>query len=224
MSVYNGRPIGCENFIQVVKWNKHFNLQYRDLYQKFWILISWVGICIKSYYNWLITHQPLVDLYWGLQRCTCDCHMIGHNSYELLMNFTSKLRSRLSHSSLTIYFITVDDGSGTIPCCRWRQSEESVDNGQEQLNLGQLVTVQGKISVFREQRQLTVDLICIHFYGYPSDTSTWVQRFVQDCTLDTRCTWTCIISITKHPLKLFHYRNPFPPVSANWHFYRFYSV
>ena len=29
-------------------------------------------------------------------------------------------------------------------------------------NLGQLVTVQGKISVFREQRQLTVDLICIH--------------------------------------------------------------
>ena len=91
--------------------------------------------------------------------------MIGHNSYELLMNFTSKLRSRLSHSSLTIYFITVDDGSGTIPCCRWRQSEESVDNGQEQLNLGQLVTVQGKISVFREQRQLTVDLICIHFYG-----------------------------------------------------------
>lgn len=53
----------------------------------------------------------------------------------------------------------VDDGSGTIPCCRWRQSEESVDNGQEQLNLGQLVTVQGKISVFREQRQLTVDLI-----------------------------------------------------------------
>ena len=165
MSVYNGRPIGCENFIEVVKWNKHFNLQYRDLYQKFWILISWVGVCIKSYYNWLITHQPLVDLYWGLQRCTCDCHMIGHNSYELLMNFTSKLWSRLSHSSLTIYFITVDDGSGTIPCCRWRQSEESVDNGQEQLNLGQLVTVQGKISVFREQRQLTVDLICIHFYG-----------------------------------------------------------
>jgi len=53
----------------------------------------------------------------------------------------------------------VDDGSGMIPCCRWRQSDESVDNGQEQLNLGQLVTVQGKISVFREQRQLTVDLI-----------------------------------------------------------------
>ena len=52
-----------------------------------------------------------------------------------------------------------------MPCCRWRQSDESVDNGQEQLNLGQLVTVQGKISVFREQRQLTVDLICIHFYG-----------------------------------------------------------
>lgn len=52
-----------------------------------------------------------------------------------------------------------------MPCCRWRQSDESVDNGQGLLNLGQLVTVQGKISVFREQRQLTVDLICIHFYG-----------------------------------------------------------
>ena len=34
---------------------------------------------------------------------------------------------------------------------------------RELYNLGQLVTVQGKISTFREQRQLTVDFICIHF-------------------------------------------------------------
>lgn len=53
----------------------------------------------------------------------------------------------------------VDDGSGTIACCRWNQSDQSMDSGRELLKLGQLVTVQGKISVFREQRQLTVDLI-----------------------------------------------------------------
>jgi len=53
----------------------------------------------------------------------------------------------------------VDDGSGTIPCCRWHSSDHSSDSAVGKFSLGQLVTVQGKISVFREQRQLTVDLI-----------------------------------------------------------------
>lgn len=53
----------------------------------------------------------------------------------------------------------VDDGSGTISCCKWHSLDLNAGRGQESYDLGQLVTVQGKISVFREQRQLTVDLI-----------------------------------------------------------------
>lgn len=56
----------------------------------------------------------------------------------------------------------VDDGSGTISCCKWHSQDLST--GQEYYDLGQLVTVQGKISVFREQRQLTIDLICIQTF------------------------------------------------------------
>lgn len=56
----------------------------------------------------------------------------------------------------------VDDGSGTISCCKWHSQDLST--GQESYDLGQLVTVQGKISVFREQRQLTIDLICIQTF------------------------------------------------------------
>lgn len=58
------------------------------------------------------------------------------------------------------YFFLVDDGSATIACCCWHSSDPSEDR-RESYDLGQLVTVQGKISVFREQRQLTVDQICI---------------------------------------------------------------
>lgn len=58
----------------------------------------------------------------------------------------------------------VDDGSGTISCCKWHSLDLNTGRGQESYDLGQLVTVQGKISVFREQRQLTVDLICIQTF------------------------------------------------------------
>ena len=57
-------------------------------------------------------------------------------------------------------FYPVDDGSGTIGCCCWHSSDPNEER-RELYDLGQLVTVQGKISVFREQRQLTVDQICI---------------------------------------------------------------
>ena len=43
------------------------------------------------------------------------------------------------------------------------QLHQTCSGNRELYNLGQLVTVQGKISTFREQRQLTVDFICIHF-------------------------------------------------------------
>ena len=58
------------------------------------------------------------------------------------------------------YLCLVDDGSGTIACCWWH-SEDLSEDRRELYNLGQLVTVKGKISVFREQRQLTVDQIYI---------------------------------------------------------------
>ncbi|XP_068681412.1 CST complex subunit STN1-like [Montipora foliosa] len=73
---------------------------------------------------------------------------------------------------LTIY--GVDDGSGTLQCCRWHQPDGSMDNEREVLNLGQLVTVQGKISVYREQQQLTVDLI--HAESDPNtETLLWLE-------------------------------------------------
>ncbi|CAH3188410.1 unnamed protein product [Porites evermanni] len=57
----------------------------------------------------------------------------------------------------------VDDGSGTILCCKWHPAasdlKSTCSGNRELYNLGQLVTVQGKISTFREQRQLTVDFI-----------------------------------------------------------------
>lgn len=95
--------------------------------------------------------------------------MKGSKGNEKYINFMCT--SYFSHNLLKAFcywwcwlflLLIVDDGSGTIACCRWHQSDRSVDNGKELYNLGQLVTVQGKISVFREQRQLTVDLICIH--------------------------------------------------------------
>lgn len=71
----------------------------------------------------------------------------------------------------------VDDGSGTIACCCWHSSDPNEDR-RESYNLGQLVTVQGKISVFREQRQLTVDQI------YPeSDLNTEVLFWLEAVNL-----------------------------------------
>ena len=75
--------------------------------------------------------------------------------------------------------LVVDDGSGTIACCKWHSSDPNVDRRQESYNLGQLVTVQGKISVFREQRQLTVDLICIQELYVKSISSSPVEPILK---------------------------------------------
>ena len=74
---------------------------------------------------------------------------------------------------ILINFYLVDDGSGTIACCWWESAEK--DRG-ELCNLGQLVTVQGTITVFREQRQLTVDKICIQTHWHS-------ERCVADANL-----------------------------------------
>ncbi|KAJ7379998.1 CST complex subunit STN1 [Desmophyllum pertusum] len=89
----------------------------------------------------------------------------------------------------------VDDGSGTISCCRWHSSDPSVNRTRELYNLGQLVTVQGKISVFREQRQLAVDLI------YPeSDLNTEVLFWLEAVNLSNTV-----------------YREPFTPSLKDFH-------
>ena len=54
----------------------------------------------------------------------------------------------------------MDDGTGTVPCCYWRQAN-TTDEDRLLYEHGQLVTIQGKISTFREQRQVTVSLIRI---------------------------------------------------------------
>lgn len=53
----------------------------------------------------------------------------------------------------------VDDGTAVIACCQWRK----VDDSDENLfipKLGQLISVFGKVSEFREEKQLTVSSIC----------------------------------------------------------------
>ena len=56
----------------------------------------------------------------------------------------------------------MDDGTGICSCCYWlRGDEEEEDNDTVKLKLGQLVTVRGKITVYRGQRQLTAAAVCI---------------------------------------------------------------
>lgn len=80
------------------------------------------------------------------------CSLLFQNPFHCKLQF-----------NVVYHFYSVDDGSGTIACCCWHSSDPNEDR-RESFNLGQLVTVQGKISVFREQRQLTVDQICIQAY------------------------------------------------------------
>ena len=54
----------------------------------------------------------------------------------------------------------VDDASGVVPCCQWRKTEGS-DLGLVIPRLGQLVSVYGRMSEFRGERQIKVLLIGI---------------------------------------------------------------
>ncbi|EDO46763.1 predicted protein [Nematostella vectensis] len=53
--------------------------------------------------------------------------------------------------------LPVDDGSGSIDCCQWQKDDP--DEDRITLELGELICVQGKITAFREKRQITVDFI-----------------------------------------------------------------
>jgi len=56
--------------------------------------------------------------------------------------------------------IQVDDGSGVISCCQWRKVVDS-DEGMVIPKLGQLVSVFGRVSEYREERQIKVNAITI---------------------------------------------------------------
>ncbi|KAI9090816.1 hypothetical protein DFS34DRAFT_597439 [Phlyctochytrium arcticum] len=51
----------------------------------------------------------------------------------------------------------VDDGTGYISCISWFSDEEQKLSQRETIDLGSLVTVYGRISVFRDVRQISVN-------------------------------------------------------------------
>lgn len=53
---------------------------------------------------------------------------------------------------------TVDDGTGTIQCCHWRPVEGS-EQGMVVPELGNLVSVFGKLSEYNGRRQIRVSNI-----------------------------------------------------------------
>ncbi len=60
-----------------------------------------------------------------------------------------------------MFKFTVDDGTGVISCTQWRVTEDS-DEGLTLPTLGGLVSVWGKLSEFRSERQLTVTNMVQH--------------------------------------------------------------
>ncbi|XP_062503326.1 CST complex subunit STN1-like [Corticium candelabrum] len=66
---------------------------------------------------------------------------------------------RLHGKSRNVVF-EVDDGTGVISCCLWRHEKDS-DDDVPKFGLGQLVTVQGRITLYRGSRQITV--AAVHF-------------------------------------------------------------
>lgn len=89
---------------------------------------------------------------------------LNHDPFPTIHHSKMRLFSLIFFSLFFMMNCVVDDGSGTISCCKWHSLDLNAGRGQESYDLGQLVTVQGKISVFREQRQLTVDLIYIQTF------------------------------------------------------------
>ena len=57
---------------------------------------------------------------------------------------------------------TVDDGTGVITCCKWKKQPED-DEKYTSITLGLLVKVDGKIKIFREERQINVEMMSILF-------------------------------------------------------------
>lgn len=52
-------------------------------------------------------------------------------------------------------YTLVDDGTGVLPCCQWRKNEDS-EEGLFVPRLGQLVSIFGRLSEYRNEKQLTI--------------------------------------------------------------------
>jgi hypothetical protein len=91
---------------------------------------------------------------------------------------------RLHGKSRNVVF-DVDDGTGVISCCLWRPGKDS-DDGVPNLELGQLVTVQGRVTLYLGARQITASAICkalsIAFWSGPVLLST-VKSLKKMCML-----------------------------------------
>ena len=59
---------------------------------------------------------------------------------------------------IIIYLVLVDDTTGVLLCCQWRKEKDS-DEGLFVPKLGQLVSIFGRVSEFRNERQLTITTI-----------------------------------------------------------------
>ena len=53
--------------------------------------------------------------------------------------------------------LTVDDGTGLLPCVDWLNSRDG--DSKRIFELGMLVDLQGKLSEYRGQKQVTIELI-----------------------------------------------------------------
>ena len=56
-------------------------------------------------------------------------------------------------------FLAVEDGTGRLLCCMWHNQEREID--LVEATFGDLVTVMGRITTFREERQITISSLCI---------------------------------------------------------------
>ena len=61
-----------------------------------------------------------------------------------------------------VFISIVDDGTGVITCCKWKKKPEE-EEYYSGITLGMLVKVDGKIRIFREERQINVEMMSILF-------------------------------------------------------------
>jgi hypothetical protein len=108
----------------------------------------------------MLFHEPLsihsflhkhLSITGSLYNSVCDviiCAKLGE-----LNNIWCQLPYLLNFN----FFLSVDDGTGCLSCCVWHNQ----NNDLVEATFGDLVTVMGKISVFREERQITASSFCI---------------------------------------------------------------
>ena len=110
------------------------------------------------------THNACVHAHTHTHTHTMHAYMHSHTQCTHTCTHThTHMRTRTrtcTHTHTHTHTHTVDDGSGVIPCCQWRKEADS-EEGLVIPQLGQLVSVYGRVSEYREERQVKVNAICI---------------------------------------------------------------